>query len=133
MAGYLSRQKNSIVKVDLGDNFWVEVKTHLSHGETKAANRALMQATLRVVDDEQETSAKIDIPEYQQAKAFAAIVAWNLTDDEGNSLPLTPDEAKAASIDLIEDEDFAKIMKVIEGDTKEKLKKGGAPERKFPR
>ena len=130
MGNYLSRH-NLTRTVDLGDGFWVEVKTHLSHGETKAAKRALMQATMRVVDDEQETSAKIDMVEYQQAKAFAAIIAWNLTDNEGNVLPLTPDDVKLASLDLMDDEDFDAVMAVVEG-IKEK-KKGGASDRKFPR
>ena len=131
MANYLSRH-NAPVKVDLGDGFWVEVKTHLSHGETKAAKKALMKATLRMVDDEQETSAEIDMVEYQQAKAFAAIIAWNLTDDNGEVLPLTPDEARLASIDKMEDEDFDKVMVTIEG-VKDKTKKGSAAEKRFPR
>jgi hypothetical protein len=130
VAGYTSRH-SEIKRVDLGGDFWVEVKTHLTHGETKAAKRALMQATLKVVDDVQETSAKIDMVEYQQAKAFAAIIAWNLTDDAGNELPLSPDDAKVASIDLLDDDDFDKIMVAIEGVAKDK--KGGASDKKFPR
>jgi hypothetical protein len=131
MAGYLSRH-NAPVRVELGDGFWVEVKTHLTHGETKAAKKALMKATMRLVDDEQETSAEIDMVEYQQAKAFAAILAWNLTDLEGVVLPLSPDEAKLTSIDLMDDDDFDKVMAEIEGIKKDK-KKGSAAEKRFPR
>jgi hypothetical protein len=130
MAGYLSRH-NAPVRVDLVDGFWVEVKTHLSHGETKAAKKALMKATLRMVDDEQETSAEIDMVEYQQAKVFAAIIAWNLTDKDGVELPLAPDEARLASIDLMEDDDFDKVIAEIEG--VKKTKKGSAAEKRFPR
>jgi aminoglycoside N3'-acetyltransferase len=132
LAGYLSRH-NEIKRVDLGGDFWVEVKTHLSHGETKAAKRALMKAHLTMVDDKSETTAEIDMVEYQQAKAFAAIVAWNLTDDNGNQLPLAPDYAKLASIDQMDDDDFDLVMVAIEGVAKKEAKKGGETERKFPR
>lgn len=132
MPGYLSRH-NEIKRIDLDDGFWVEVKTHLSHGETKAAKRALMKAHLTVVDDKSETSAEIDMVEYQQAKAFAAIIAWNLTDENGVELPLAPDDAKLASLDRMEDEDFDKVMAAIEGVTKKEAQKGGETEKKFPR
>ena len=131
MASYLSRRAK-IERVDLGDGFWVEVKTHLSYGESKDAKRALIHATMKMVGEDQETTADIDTVEYQQAKVFAAIVAWNLTDDAGIELPLSPESARLASINLLDDADFDKIAAAVEG-IKDKKPKGGETEKKFPR
>ena len=131
MPTYLSRH-DALQKVDLGDDFWVEVKTHLTHGETKTARRAMIKARLTITDEKSETSADIDMVEYQDAKVFAAIVNWNLTDASDNILPLQPDEAKAASIALLDDADFTKILAVVEGVSKDKSKKAGTSARQFP-
>ena len=122
MTGYTA--KNSAVKdVDLGDGFVVTVRTRLTHGETKRAKQALMDATMKVVDETPETSAKIDMVNYEQEIAMAAIIAWNLTDEAGNVLPLEPEEAKRASIDLMDSDDFDKVVAAIEGVAKKKSDK----------
>jgi hypothetical protein len=129
LAGYTARN-NGLVRVELEDGYWVEVKTHLSHGETKRAKQALMDATLKVVDEVSETSAKIDMIEYEQEIAMAGIIAWNLDDADGNILPLSPETAKRASIDLMDTDDFDKVVAVVSGVSK---KKAGASEKKFPK
>jgi hypothetical protein len=129
LTGYTARN-NGLVRVELEDGYWVEVKTHLSHGETKRAKQALMDATLKVVDEVSETSAKIDMIEYEQEIAMAGIIAWNLDDESGNVLPLAPEGAKRASIDLMDTDDFDKVVAAISG---VKKKKAGEPEKKFPK
>ena len=74
MAGYTARN-SGLKRIELGEDFWVEVKTKLTHGETKRAKKALMDATMKVVDETPETSAKIDMLEYEQEIALAAIIA----------------------------------------------------------
>jgi hypothetical protein len=127
MAGYTARN-NGLAQVELENGYWVQVKTHLTHGETKRAKKALMDATLKMVDEVSETSAKLDMTAYEQEIALAGIIAWNLDDADGNPLPLAPEDAKIASIDLMDSDDFDKVVAAVSGVSK---KKAGASEGKF--
>lgn len=114
MAGFLTKYAET-TKVDLGDDYWAEVKTHLNRRETKEAQKLLLRPIMKMVGEDQETTAELDLASYQQAVAMSAIIAWNLTDENGVDLPLAPDSAKAESIDRLPSDVFDKILAVVEG------------------
>lgn len=147
MAGFLSKYKG-ITRVEIEppspdhtEGYWAEVKTHLTRGETKAANDALYRLVMKLeVGGESnedaptaEASGEMHMEEYSTAVAMAAVVAWNLTDEDDVALPLEPDEDKLASFNRLPSEVFSQILAVVQGVAKDKTKKAGAAEKRFPR
>jgi hypothetical protein len=147
VAGFLSKYKG-ITRVEIEapssehpEGYWADVKTHLTRGETKTANDALYRLVMKLeVNDKAdedapaaEASGEMHLDDYQTAIAMAAVVTWNLTDEDDVVLPLEPTAAKLTSLDLLPGEVFNKILAVVQGVAKDKIKKGGAAEKKFPR
>ena len=68
------------------------------------------------------------------AIAMAALIAWNLTDEDGAPLSLDTPAAKLESLNRLPTEVFSQIVAAVQGVAKgAKDKNGGASERKFPR
>lgn len=64
-------------RVDLSEGKWCELPTWISHGQMKAIQRT--------VKDNRDTDMEV------QTKLIALLVSeWNLTDEDGNALPITP-------------------------------------------
>ena len=84
-------------RIDLGDDFWVEVKKCLTQGEYKKVE-AFYGAGRQTLGMDGKTFATIDPAAAQEELLFRSIVSWNLTDAAGAVLPLEPDKDKRASI-----------------------------------
>jgi hypothetical protein len=147
VSGFLSKYK-AITRVEIEapspdhtEGYWADVKTHLTRGETKAANEALYRLVMKLEVNEKadtdaptaEASGEMHLDDYQTAIAMAAVVAWNLTDEDDVVLPLEPNSAKLTSFDRLPGDVFNKILAHVQGVAKDTTKKGGAAEKKFPR
>ena len=94
MSGFLSLF-NEPERVVVADGFWIDVKKALTAEDYEAAQRALFG---KMSMSNEGLSAEPDTIAYQHELVFRAIVEWNLTDENGELLPLTPSDAKHASI-----------------------------------
>ena len=94
MSGFLSLF-NEPERVVVADGFWIDVKKALTAEDYEAAQRALFG---KMSMSNEGLSAEPDTIAYQHELVFRAIVEWNLTDENGELLPLTPPDAKHASI-----------------------------------
>jgi hypothetical protein len=115
LPGFLSGY-SGFTRLTFGDEgeWWVEVRDHLRRGEFKSAQQALVRPIMRYegVGDKAtaSTSGAIDTQSYQNELVISSIIAWNLTDEAGNELPLAPDAARRASVDLLPTEVFDRIL-----------------------
>ena len=149
MAGFLSRY-NVITRIEIEppsdgqpEGYWAEVKTHLSRRDAREANDALYRLVMKLdVQDEAKTDGsplataegELHFEDYNTAIALAALVTWNLTDEDGVILSLDTPAAKLESLNRLPTEVFSQIIAAVQGVAKgAKDKKGGASERKFPR
>lgn len=125
MPGFLSGYSGT-TRVVFGDDgeWWVDVRDHLRRGEFKAAQAALVRPIMRFEKNESSTTGTIDSISYQNELVYSGIVAWNLTDEDGNALPLDPAPERRRSIDRLPTEVFDKILEVIQKGTP-----GANPER----
>jgi hypothetical protein len=89
-----------------GSGYWVELREHLSKGATEEAERALTSG--RVVPG-QDFEMSIDTARYRQLMLLAAIVSWNLDDDEGKVWPLT-----LKSVQDLPGSEFDRLWKVVD-------------------
>jgi hypothetical protein len=112
VSGFLSRYADTTT-IELGDGYWVKVRTRLARGAFRRAQGVLIQPILRFEGTVGTTSGAVDTVGYQNELAFHAIADWNLTDEADNPLPLSPDDAKRASIDRLPEEVFDKIVAAI--------------------
>lgn len=90
--GFLSIY-NQTDRVELGGGYYIDVKRFLSQAETARAEAVRMSKDIRSEMDEKTGNAKATVIQYD-AQAYnveilvAAIVDWNLDDEQGVSLQL---------------------------------------------
>jgi hypothetical protein len=125
--GFLSEyDETTTLKFGKDEEWWIKVRRFLTRAEFKKAQAALVQPIMRSVGEETETTGDVDTVGYQNELVIAAITEWNLSDRDGNVLPLEPDTAKRASVDLLPQEVFEIVSKAIEGVVKKEDKKDEA-------
>lgn len=92
--GFLSIY-NQTDRVELGGGYYIDVKRFLSQAETARAEAVRMSKDIRSEMDEKTGNAKATVIQYD-AQAYnveilvAAIVDWNLDDEQGVPLALPP-------------------------------------------
>jgi hypothetical protein len=118
LPGFLSGYSGT-TRITFGDNdeWWVDVRLHLRRNEFRSAQAALIRPIMRYEGTVGSTTGNIDTPAYQNELVLAAIVAWNLTDENGDLLPLEPAAARRASVDVLPTEVFDKILDVVQKGT----------------
>src|SRR5262249_25337760 len=98
MGGFLSLYDETD-RVDLGGGYYADIKRYLSSAEVDRANRALVAPQLKSegastgdgsAAEGRSVTSTIDQGTYNIEVLVAAIDGWNLTDRDGNSLPLPP-------------------------------------------
>lgn len=77
---------SKLQKVDLGDNEWVEIPSEISFGQ--------MQAFLDVKQNEDAVGNTIDL-------LASFIKSWNLTDEEGQLMPVIKENISLLKFDVI--------------------------------
>lgn len=72
--------------------YWVEIRTCLSRRDLRAAEKLLTDATIDVsAGGAQSARMMPDVTAYRDHMVTASIVDWNLDDDAGQVLPITPE------------------------------------------
>jgi len=94
MAGFLSLF-NEPERVVVADGFWVDIKKALTAEDYEAAQRALLGRMTMTGDG---LRAEPDTIAYQHELVYRSIIDWNLTDEDGEKLPLTPEASKHKAI-----------------------------------
>lgn len=141
MPGFLS-QYEAVVTVNLDEGaaadapnptWWATIRRYLGRGDFKAAQAALIMPEMRVAtgNDEGETRGKVDTGAYQNELVIRALVDWNLTDGEGVALPLSPPEARRASVDLLPEGAFEKMLAAIDGAARKKAEEAKKESEQF--
>lgn len=138
MPGFLSKYAGTTT-VNFDDGFWVTVRKSLPRGVSADARSLLMRPVMRIdQNDDGEsqkatTTADVDTSAFQDEIVYHSIVDWNLTDEGGQPLPLTPEAAKRASIKILPDEVFDAIYEACQGSPKRKPKGAADAEKaRFP-
>ncbi len=101
------------VRLELGDEHWVEVKRELNYGE--------MQQVAR------QTSGDLTAADLHLTAAY--LVDWSITDAAGNVLPLETDAQKLAALKALSVDAFRAIGNAVEAQVKgvQAEKKDSAP------
>lgn len=101
MTDFLSRHFGAPVRIDLGDDYWVEVKP-LNKGDIAACQAKLTRMRIAFDPDAgtPSPSGDMDIAGYQEEVVCRSIVAWNLDGPDG-PLPTSPLDAMRASYRLL--------------------------------
>lgn len=95
MGGFLSLY-NQTDRVDMGGGYYVDIKRFLSDAEHDRAQRALVSPRIETtVSGDGDSAPKsvatvVDQQAYNHEVMVMAIVGWNLTDEQGEPLPLPP-------------------------------------------
>ncbi len=109
-------------KVDVGNNFYIEIKKHLSNAEYTTAQKALIKD--QRMDTTAGLTAQIDTAAYQLAIMKKAIVGWNLTGHNDEPIAVTDDTISALPQIV-----FNKVYQAIEASEEEA---GPAEQANFP-
>jgi hypothetical protein len=109
MPGFLSIY-NTPKRIEVADGYWIDVKTSLTAEDYEHAQRALLGKMTMSGDGLQ---SEPDTVGYQSELVARSIVGWNLTDEEGVLLPLTPDDDKKASVMRLPQEIFLMLFDLV--------------------
>jgi hypothetical protein len=83
------------LRVDLGENWWVDIRPGLSFGDLAEAQKALSKYSVSGGDS---LEAAPDLGAYQLEMVAKSVISWNLTDEQDGPLPLSPYANRLASI-----------------------------------
>lgn len=121
MPGYTSRYEGT-EKIEFSDEFgdwWVIVKKCLTGGVIKECRARLIGYRVEERPDENGISDlfavidRVDPNGYSRELALASLLDWNITDGDGNKLPLDPEVAKRASYDMLDEVHRNKVEGVV--------------------
>lgn len=133
--------KSGTRRVDLefeGEKFWINVKKHLTIGESKRLVHAGMRGMTteardgreRAGEDAERTQRNVEIGIDWREQSFAKVLIyvdkWSLTDDSGEQVKVTREAVEDLDPDLFEliEEAINDHVKVMEA---EKKAQGGKP------
>jgi hypothetical protein len=115
MTGFLSDYDGD-EKIDIitpsGAAYWVTVKRCLSEAEMARVETALGAAKRRVVmrsATDSDEIADLDYREWREEMVCRSITGWNLTDQNGGDLPLSPENLRRASVHRLPSPVFDRI------------------------
>lgn len=86
--------------------YYVLLRKCLSRAQLKQAESLLTQA---VIDMQGNGSVKPDVAGYRNAMVLFSLADWNLDDENGNVLPITP-----ATVDMLAGPDFDAVWNRVD-------------------
>ncbi len=95
-----------------GTKWYVEVKRSLTKSDMGAAERKLLQIKASKTSDDVDTG--VDVVEYQLEMVAAAIVSWNLTDENNALLPFQTRDELLASLRILPASVFTTILNRVD-------------------
>lgn len=98
-----------------GEEYWIEVKTCLSHAEAEQADKHLHKIRA-VMDGKGKTQAVVnpDTDAHRRERVCASIVAWNLDEKDGSIWQLEPDSAKLRNVNRLPEKVFKKVLSRVD-------------------
>lgn len=108
MGGRCRFVQPEIVRLDLSDGEWVDVKRRLNIGETRRAQSSVVKSIR--ADGRMEPNLEM----LGKAQVMAYLVEWSLRDAQGRVVPITTDTQKAAALDLLDEATFAELVTAVE-------------------
>jgi hypothetical protein len=81
-------------RVDLGEGYWAEI-VPLTKGEDDTAKQELTGNLVVNLADEKNMNATLNSRAYADSHLLQGIKAWNLDDEDGNTLPITIENIQA--------------------------------------
>jgi hypothetical protein len=92
--------KPEVVKLNLAEGDWVDVKKFLSAGEeARMSGAGLRQMT----QDDGKPSFTLDFERLRISQVSAYVVAWSFVDSAGNQTKPTPENISALSPDVLKE------------------------------
>ncbi len=143
--GFLSKyeQIEHVTFDDAGD-YWADVRRYPRRADVKAAQAILISPEMVLAQGEEgqtDTRGKVDTGGYQDELVARCLLRWNLTDEEGEAIPLGtchpttgPDEVRRAAVAILPEEVFEKILGSIAGAVRRRadLKEAEKADAAFP-
>ena len=77
-----------VVRLDLSDGDWIEVKKRLTNGERRRLNTAALSKSV-AIGGESTNEVDIDFAEFGTARALAYLVDWSFRDAQGLRVEVT--------------------------------------------
>lgn len=118
----MSKRRNrfvvpTVVRKDLSDGDWIEIKKELAWGEQKDLEDSAVGTVAGIIPGSEDTSGVgvgLALGEYEITRLLTWIVEWSLVDTAGKSVPVTRDSIRA-----LYTEDANEISGVITAYTEE--------------
>jgi len=102
-------------QISIGNGYWIEIKTTLTHDEKERADRH-MQKIDATVDERGKMHGVVspDYASYRRALVAASIVAWNLDEADGTKWALSPDSARHRNIGRLPEHVFEAVYRRVD-------------------
>jgi hypothetical protein len=115
--------KPEVVRLDLAEGDWVDVKKHLTAGEeARMSGAGLRQMT----QEEGKPAFFLDFEKLRMAQVETYVVAWSFVNEKGNQTKPTPENISALSGDVLKEIGDA-IDEHVKRMTEEKSRPPSAP------
>lgn len=102
-----------IVRIDIGEGDWIDVKKRLTIGEQRRAHAAVVKE-VRVGDSMTERRVTPDMEMVGgKAEVLAYLVGWSLTDAQGKGVSIDSETKKLAAIDGLDPDDYEVINAAV--------------------
>ena len=115
----------AVVRVDLGDGEWAEIKERLTYGEQQQLNNAGV-ADVDVLKMQEHPEIMLNLARYTLRRMFLWLVDWSAKDERGKPVPITMEAIAALESDMAAKIDAA-IAQRVEEITESKNAMAGAP------
>ncbi len=103
--GFLNEYAGGGTRIEVAPGWWVEIKRALTVADVTEAQQALT-TTPRMVTRPGEAGGEVamamDYASYREVLVTRALLAWNLTDEQDQVLPLTRESVRRLPVEVFE-------------------------------
>ena len=92
--------KPEVVRLDLAEGDWIDVKKFLTAGEEARMNGAGLR---QMTQEDGKAAFTLDFERLRLAQVAAYVVAWSFVDAKGNQTKPTPENVSALSGDVLKE------------------------------
>lgn len=103
----------AVIRVDLGDGEWAEIKDRLSYGEQQQLNNAGV-ADVDVLKMQEHPEIMLNLARYTLRRMFLWLADWSATDERGKPVSITLEAIGALESDMAAKIDAAIVQRVTE-------------------
>jgi hypothetical protein len=103
--------KPNVVRLDLGDGEWIEVREELSVGEQRKAFGSAVKGTVTTPDG---TRTEYDTPKLSFALVVAYLVDWSVRGADDKPVDISTLEKRRAAVEALDAESFDAIEAAVD-------------------